>query len=74
VTLISEIKISVLIDCKHMELAMQALDDVFELDKARSNRDAPLFQALPSGLKQPHDPPPGPHRPGGFHFPRPCAL
>jgi aspartate kinase len=30
----SEIKISVLIDRKYMELAVQALHDAFELDKA----------------------------------------
>ena len=31
----SEIKISVLIDRKYMELAVQALHDAFELEKAR---------------------------------------
>ena len=30
----SEIKISVLVDRKYMELAVQALHDAFELDKA----------------------------------------
>jgi aspartate kinase len=30
----SEIKISVLIDRKYMELAVQALHDIFELEKA----------------------------------------
>jgi hypothetical protein len=44
----SEIKISVLIDRKYMELAVQALHDAFELDKPPDRATHPARQSRPA--------------------------